>query len=88
MQQAIFSFLEGHDCIPVAQTSKLFYEEAMNIVWINVRTLIPFVKCMPPEVLSETTRWVNSYTLDVVIVSVHYNPYMQFFSMNSDFLTP
>ena len=51
IQTLIFDSVPYQDCISLAITSTSFYEQAMNIIWADVRSLIPFVKCMPPDVL-------------------------------------
>ena len=71
MQQLIFSFLCERDCAQLARTCKGFYDEAMDVVWADVETLVPFVRCMPSEVLTETIR-DGPDGLDITIVSLHF----------------
>ena len=40
----------------------------MDVIWADVESLVPFVRCMPPEILTETTR-NGSHGRDVTIVS-------------------
>ena len=68
IQQLVFSSLRKRDCSRVALACKTFYEEAMDVIWADVESLVPFVRCMPPEILTETTR-NGSHGRDVTIVS-------------------
>ena len=54
IQALIFGSLTPKDCIQLAITCSSFYEEAVNVVWADVSSLVPFARCMPPDVMVET----------------------------------
>ena len=56
VRSLIFSSLPAQDCSKLAQTCAAFYEQAMNAVWADVKSLIPFLLCMPSETLSLETK--------------------------------
>ena len=56
IQALMFSSLPAKDCSKVAQACAAFYEQAMNAVWADVKSLIPFLLCMPSETLSLETK--------------------------------
>ncbi|KAI0091020.1 hypothetical protein BDY19DRAFT_674011 [Irpex rosettiformis] len=69
IQATIFSSLTPHDCSQLSRTCRLFYEQAMDVVWADVCSLVPFVKCMPSDVWVQITReitnWPGSYCADI-----------------------
>ena len=75
IQMQIFRYLSIETCNMLARTCTAFYEEAMNIVWADVTTFIPLMKCMRPEILTmEVTAhpWISSHkrhTLVSILVS-------------------
>lgn len=62
IQALIFKSLTQLDCVDLARTCSWFYEEAMNVVWADVCSLVPFAKCMPSDIIDETERW-NCFTI-------------------------
>ncbi|KAI0084849.1 hypothetical protein BDY19DRAFT_469529 [Irpex rosettiformis] len=56
IQMEVFHYLARKDCVNVARTCSTFYDQAMDVIWAKVKTFIPFVKCMPPEVLTIQTK--------------------------------
>lgn len=54
IQAEIFKFLNSKDCIPLARTCRSFYEEAMNVIWADVESFIPFVRCMPVDAVVQS----------------------------------
>ena len=62
IQAEFFKFLNSKDCIPLARTCRSFYEEAMNVIWADVESFIPFVRCMPIDAVvqskvDKSRRW-------------------------------
>ncbi|KAI0085055.1 hypothetical protein BDY19DRAFT_463075 [Irpex rosettiformis] len=47
IQTHMLRLLARGDCARVAQVSTTFYEQAMDILWADVETFVPFIKCMP-----------------------------------------
>ncbi|KAI0091016.1 hypothetical protein BDY19DRAFT_673830 [Irpex rosettiformis] len=66
VQAIIFGLLAREDCVCLARTCGLFYNEAMNAVWAEVKSLVPFVRCMPLDAVAESNSanpiWSGSDT--------------------------
>ena len=52
IQGMIFGLLDLHDCTQLARTCRSFYDQATDIVWGHITSLIPFIRCMPTEILT------------------------------------
>ncbi|KAI0091029.1 hypothetical protein BDY19DRAFT_1046790 [Irpex rosettiformis] len=62
IQALIFKYLKCNDCIRLARTCTFFYNEASNVIWSEVESWIPFVLCMPSD-LVESTQSEESYSI-------------------------
>ena len=51
----IFGTLNSVDCSVLARTCRLFYSDAMDVVWADLQSLIPLVRCMPADVVDKMT---------------------------------
>lgn len=70
IQGMIFGLLDRHECTQLARTCRSFYDQAMNVVWAQMGSLIPFVKCMPSEALIHVvTRTPNFCQVEIVSLS-------------------
>lgn len=49
----IFGLLRKGDCAALARTCKLFYNEAMDVLWADLQSLLPLVRCMPPDLVDD-----------------------------------
>ncbi|KAI0091017.1 hypothetical protein BDY19DRAFT_673863 [Irpex rosettiformis] len=67
IQAMIFKFLAREDCARLSRTCTLFYNEAMNVVWADVISLIPFVKCMSPDAVVESKSGLRPFMSDVTL---------------------
>ena len=56
IQALICRSLTRNGCIQLAQTCTTLYEEAMNVVWADMHTLIPLIGCMSRDALALVTR--------------------------------
>lgn len=54
IQSLIFGSLRASECAQLARTCKLFYEQAMDVVWADIDSLIPFVRCVASDALVYT----------------------------------
>ncbi len=52
IQALIFNLLTRHDCVQLARTCTSFYNQAMDVIWAEVTSIVPLVKCMPPDAIS------------------------------------
>ena len=52
IQGMVFGLLDLHDCTQLARTCRSFYDQATDIVWGHITSLIPFIRCMPTEILT------------------------------------
>ncbi|KAI0783978.1 hypothetical protein BC629DRAFT_536801 [Irpex lacteus] len=53
IQATILDNLALSDCARVACTSSSFFEQAMNATWAELDSLIPLVRCIPPDAVEE-----------------------------------
>ncbi|KAI0091028.1 hypothetical protein BDY19DRAFT_904529 [Irpex rosettiformis] len=53
IQAVIFKHLARDDCARLARTCTFFYDEASNIVWEEVESFVPFVRCLPLDAVTE-----------------------------------
>ncbi|KAI0089150.1 hypothetical protein BDY19DRAFT_127242 [Irpex rosettiformis] len=67
IQMEVFHYLARKDCVNIAQTCSMFYNQAMDVVWAKVESFIPFVKCMPPEVLTIQTKKDNDWSRHILV---------------------
>ncbi|KAI0091030.1 hypothetical protein BDY19DRAFT_933272 [Irpex rosettiformis] len=54
IQTLIFKRLTRRDCARLARTCTIFYNEASNVIWSNVESWVPFIWCMPPDLVEYT----------------------------------
>lgn len=53
IQATILDNLALSDRASVARTSSSFFEQAMNATWAELDSLIPLVRCIPPDAVEE-----------------------------------
>ncbi len=75
IQALIFSQLTRHDCVQLSRTCISFYDQAMNVVWIEATSIVSLVRCMPRDALREFSTsyeggqsWRNRYCTLIVRV--------------------
>lgn len=80
IQSLIFGSLRASECAPLARTCKLFYEQAMDVLWADIDSLIPFIRCVASDALVYTLQAVRnrpgSRNIDIVSFLIkHYKHY-------------
>ncbi|KAI0091031.1 hypothetical protein BDY19DRAFT_933274 [Irpex rosettiformis] len=66
IQTLIFKRLTRSDCTRLARTCTFFYNEATNVVWSNVESWVPFIWCMPPDLVVYTPKDQLTGTLTLI----------------------
>lgn len=74
--ESLYWLCLDQECLRLASTCKAFYTPAMDKLWESMWGLGPFLKCMPPDVLSTTIEEyqdANGITYKEVLVSYAVN---------------
>ena len=69
IQIEIFRSLSQNDCTTLARVCRGFYEQAMDIVWAEVDTFVPFMMCMPPRIIHTRKNTHNPEDSTLLVVS-------------------
>lgn len=56
IQALIFRLLSRRDCAQLARTCTSFYDQAMNVVWAEVTSIVSLVMCMPADAITESQK--------------------------------
>ncbi len=71
IQVLIFRLLSRRDCAQLARTYTSFYDQAMNVVWAEVTSIVSLVMCMPADAITESQQPSKTRTETQALDSGH-----------------